>query len=114
MLMLQDVLLAKFCTVSKIFIKGIIDFVSMQQRGSDLSEFRKGQIHALRFVDNFKFKMIADAIGISESAVQKYCYRYNAENVLDNVRKNCGRHSATIIDIDNGALFDARGGHTSY
>ena len=54
----------------------------MAVRGSDLTEFKKGQINALKFYANFSKSEIAQSLGISVNTIKKYLQRSVIEYFL--------------------------------
>lgn len=67
-------------------------------RGTDLSDFTRGKIYALKFHANWTNKQISDTIHVEFSAVKKYCQRAAAKEVRNlpvttSRKTKCGRHN---------------------
>ena len=64
----------------------------MTKRGTDLTDFQKGQIYALRFHANFSRPTISECLVISENTIKKYLQRVSAGgNVKGTKRYLSGR-----------------------
>lgn len=78
-------------------------------RGSDLSDFVRGQIYALRFYANWDIKQISNTLTINYECVKKYCQRSGTKRLLhqscstDRKRK-CGRHYCTTARVDRAII----------
>ena len=80
----------------------------MEGRKQDLSDFEKGQIHALRFIANFRIREISESLDKSENTIKKYLQRSSLEGSGDQggSRSNCGRRRCTTAEEDD-ALVEA-------
>lgn len=70
-------------------------------RGSDLTQFDKGQIYALRKHAEWTYQHISDALNLSLSAVTKYCQR-NINDPLPHPKRraNCKGQRVTTARFD--------------
>ena len=68
-----------------------------------MSDFEKGQIHALRHIAMFKIQEIADALDKSVNSIKKFLGRTSVDGSGDgasNARSNIGRRKCTTDDDD--------------
>ena len=69
-------------------------------RGSDLTEFNRGQIHALRMFAEWSYSKISSTLQLPRSTVAKFCQR-SLEGITHGNRKGrCGRKSCSTPRTD--------------
>ena len=66
----------------------------MASRGADLTDFQKGQIHALKYHAHFSIPKIAECLEISENTIKKFLQRLPGDAEGTN-RSACGRKKVT-------------------